>query len=172
MQSMFQRARSTTALMGVASLLCGVVVLLNPTGVALFMTGAIGAVLAVVGVVTILGYARRRASSGGLDLTFGIVETVIGVALVSMPGAFVSWIVVVVGVLILFSGFGDLMEARALSAVGAPFAGAGTVMALLTIAFGVLVVVSPFALVDLAFCIAGAGLVFNGVTELVAALKR
>ena len=84
-----------------------------------------------------------------------------------MPGAFVSWIlIVVVGVLILFSGFGDLMEARALSAVGAPFAGAGAVMALLTIAFGVLVVVSPFALVDLAFGIAGAGLVFDGVTEL------
>ena len=171
MQNFFQRARATTALMGVASLLCGIVVLLNPTGVALFMTSAIGAVLAAVGVVTIVGYVRRRAASGGLDLTIGIVELVFGAALFSMPAVFVNWIVVVVGVFILFSGFGDLMEARALSAVDAPFAGAGTIMALLTIAFGVLVVISPFALVDLAFGVAGAGLVFNGVTELVAAFK-
>ena len=34
-----------------------------------------------------------------------------------------------------------------------------------------LVVASPFALVDLMFSIAGFGLVFNGVTELVAAFR-
>lgn len=171
MQNMFQRARTTTFLMGVASLLCGIVVLLNPTGAALIMTSMVGAVLAVVGVVTIVGYFRRRATSGGLDLVTGIVELVLGAALLSMPAVFVSWIVVVVGVLILFSGFGDFMDARALASVDAPFAGTGTLMAVLTIVFGVIVVISPFALVDLAFAIAGVGLVFNGVTELVAAFK-
>lgn len=171
MHNMFQRARTTTGLMGVASLLCGIVVLLNPTGVALFMTSAIGVVLAVVGVATVLGYVRRREASGGLDLTIGLIELVLGAALASMPAVFVNWVIVVAGVFILFSGFGDLMEARALAVVGAPFAGAGTLMALLTIVFGVLVVVAPFALVDLALAVAGVGLVFNGVTELVAAFK-
>ena len=46
-----------------------------------------------------------------------------------------------------------------------------TVLAVLTVIFGVLVVASPFALVDLMFSIAGFGLVFNGVTELVAAFR-
>ena len=171
MQNFFQRARATTALMGVASLLCGIVIFLNPAGVALFLTSLFGGVLAVTGAITLVGYARARDVSTQSDLFVGLVELVFGAILWFWPGLFVNWLVVIMGVFILFSGIGDLAEARSLAALGAPAAGMGTVLAVLTIIFGVLVVASPFALVDLMFSIAGFGLVFNGVTELVTAFK-
>lgn len=171
MQNRFRRARLTVALTGAASLLCGIVVLINPTGVALFMTSLIGAVLAVTGVVTLVGYARRRDVSGAFDLAAGVVELLLGLALWGAPEFFVGWLVVMIGVFVLLSGFGDLAEASALRSLDAPFAGGETLIAVLTIVIGALVVVSPFALVDLAFAVAGVGLVFNGVTELVSAFK-
>lgn len=169
MKSTLRRARTTTIFMGVASLVCGLVVLLNPTSVALFLTSLIGGVTAVAGIVTLLGYLRDRALGSQLDLLVGLVELVFGAILWIWPALFVNWIVVVAGVLILFSGIGDLVDARALAAAGLPRGGLATALAVLTIAFGLLVVASPFALVDVMFAVAGAGLVFNGVTELVAA---
>lgn len=171
MANSFQRARTTVVLMGIASLLTGVVILLNPAGVALFLTALFGGVLAIAGAVTLVGYARARDVSTQSDLFVGLVELVFGAILWFWPGMFVNWLVVIVGVFILFSGLGDFAEARSLAALGAPAAGMGTVLAVLTVIFGVLVVASPFALVDLMFSIAGFGLVFNGVTELVAAFR-
>lgn len=171
MANSFQRARTTVILMGIASLLTGVVILLNPAGVALFLTALFGGVLAIAGAVTLVGYARARDVSTQSDLFVGLVELVFGAILWFLPGMFVNWLVVIVGVFILFSGLGDFAEARSLAALGAPAAGMGTVLAVLTVIFGVLVVASPFALVDLMFSIAGFGLVFNGVTELVAAFR-
>ena len=169
MANSFQRARTTVILTGIASLLTGVVILLNPAGVALFLTALFGGVLAIAGAVTLVGYARDVSTQS--DLFVGLVELVFGAILWFWPGMFVNWLVVIVGVFILFSGLGDFAEARSLAALGAPAAGMGTVLAVLTVIFGVLVVASPFALVDLMFSIAGFGLVFNGVTELVAAFR-
>ena len=88
-----------------------------------------------------------------------------------MPGFFVNWIVVIVGVFILVMGLGDLSVAWTAYRARAPFATGKLIMAIVTVLVGFFVIVSPFAFVDMAFIIAGIGLVINGVTELVAALK-
>lgn len=171
MHSTLQRTRTTTILMGVASLVLGLVVFSNPAGVALLVTSVVGAVLAVAGAVTLVGYVRDREQASQLDFFIGLVELVFGGILWAWPALFVNWIVVVIGVFILFSGIGDLVEARAFARLGSPSAGMATLLAVLTIVFGVVVVGSPFAFVDVTFAIAGFGLVFNGVTELVAAFR-
>ena len=171
MKIIFRRTRTTALVMGVASLVLGLVVFTNPTGVALFLTSMVGAVLAVMGVVTLVGYLRERSAASQFDLLCALVELVFGALLWLAPGFFVNWLVVVVGVFILFTGFGDLMDARALSAAGSDSTGVNTLMGVLTLVFGLVVVAAPFALVDMMFSIAGVGLVFNGVTELWATLR-
>ena len=171
MPSLFRRARATIVLMGVSSLICGFAILLNPTGAALMLTAIVGGVMAISGVITLVGYFRDRGLGSQGDLLAGLLELVFGAILWLWPGLFVNWLVVFVAVFILFAGIGDLADARAFAAAGAPSAGTATVFAVLTIVFGVLVLVAPFALVDLMFLMAGFGLVFNGVTELVAAFR-
>ena len=61
MANSFQRARTTVILMGIASLLTGVVILLNPAGVALFLTALFGGVLAIAGAVTPAPATSRRS---------------------------------------------------------------------------------------------------------------
>ena len=171
MKITFRRTRTTSLVMGVASLVLGLVVFTNPTGVALFLTSMVGAVMAVMGVVTLLGYLRERAVASQIDLFCGVAELVFGALLWIWPGFFVNWLVVVVGVFILFTGLGDLMDARELSRAGSEAASVNALMGVLTVIFGLVVVAAPFALVDMMFAIAGVGLVFNGVTELWAVLR-
>ena len=171
MKIVFRRTRTTALVMGVASLVLGLVVFTNPTGVALFLTSIVGAVMAVMGVVTLLGYLREREVASQVDLFCGVAELVFGALLWIWPGFFVNWVVVVVGVFILFTGLGDVMDARELSRMGSDAASVNTLMGILTVIFGLVVVAAPFALVDMMFAIAGVGLVFNGVTELWAVLR-
>lgn len=166
-----QRTKTTMVLTGIASLVIGFFLFSNPTGVALFATSLFGGVLAIAGVMTLIGYARARDQASQADLLIGLIELVFGAILWTWPAMFVSWLVVLIGVFILFTGIGDLVEARAIAALGAPTT-AATLMAALTIVFGFVVMGAPFAFVGVMFAIAGCGLVFNGVTEIVAAFKK
>lgn len=171
MTAVLHRAKLTTALMGVSSLVLGLVMFVSPLLVAFFATMALGAILAASGVATLVGYFRNREVSSGVDAAFGAVELLFGILVLLTPAFYVNWLVVMVGVFMLFSGVGDLIDARALAKQGASFSWAATVLAVLTIAFGVLVIWAPFAFLDAMFMIAGFGLVFNGITELVTAFK-
>ena len=167
----FRRTRTTPIVTGVASLVLGLVVFTNPTGVALFLTSVVGAVLAAMGAVTLVGFARERDVASRLDLFWGLTELVFGALMWVWPGFFVNWLVVIVGIFVVFTGLGDPADARALARLGSEAAGVNTLMAVLTLVFGVVVVAAPFVLVDVMFGVAGVGLVFSGVTELWACLR-
>lgn len=171
MSAVLHRAKTTTALLGVASLVLGLIMFVSPLLVAFFATMALGAVLAASGVGTLVGYFRNRELSSGIDAAFGALELAFGVIVLLMPGLYVNWLVVMVGMFMIVSGVGDLIDARALAKQGASFSWAATILAVLTIAFGVVVIWAPFAFLDAMFVVAGFGLVFNGVTELIAAFK-
>ena len=156
---------------GVASIVMGVVLWSNPTGVALMAVSIVGVVLLVLGAVSLFNYFRPGGEKTQLNLFIGIAELVFGAILWFMPGFFVNWIVVIVGVFIVVMGLGDLSVAWGVYRVAGSFAMGKLIMAVLTVLVGLFVIVSPFAFVDLAFVIAGIGLVINGVTELIAAYK-
>ena len=156
---------------GVASLVMGVVLFSNPTGVALMAVSIVGVILLVLGAVSLFNYFRPGGDGTQVNLFVGIAELVFGAILWFMPGFFVNWIVVIVGIFILVMGLGDLSVAWTAYRARAPFAMGKFIMAAVTVLVGFFVIVSPFAFVDMAFIIAGIGLVINGVTELIAAFK-
>ena len=160
----------TSIVMGAASLILGVMLFTNPTGAALLVTRIVGIVILVPGVIALVNYLMK-GSQTPMDLFVGVAETVIGAVLTLFPGAFVNWLVVIAGVFILVMGLRDLSVARYAAGAGASFANSQTIMAIISMVFGLLVIVSPFAFVDIAFIIAGIGLVVNGVTELIAVFK-
>lgn len=170
MASETQRNKLTTILMGVASCILGVFMFMNPESIAVLATTIVGIVLIVIGVLGIIGYFRDKSSQ--VDLVINVIEVVFGVLIAAMPGTFVSWVVIVIGVLILMMGLSDFSESRIAMRLATPFASAKFVMAIVTIVCGIVVIISPFAFVDFAFTIAGLGLVINGVTEILAGIKE
>ena len=161
----------TPLLIGIGSVIMGVVLVLNPTGVALFATRLVGLVLIVMGAASVVG-SLRGTSSGRFDMVAGVVEIILGVLLMAFPGTFVTWLVIIVGAFILVAGVNGLMASHAAAALGSTFATPHTIMSIFVVVLGLVVILSPFVLVDVAFAVAGVGLVVSGVLEIVAAVKE
>lgn len=166
-----QRSKMSTILVGVASLVLGVILFMNPTGVAVFAVSIMGVILLVLGVVTLIGYIREGDAGSQTDFFISLVEIIFGAVLLLWPGTFVNWLVFFIGVFILVTGVGDFSDARVASRLGLPHATVKMVLAVITIVLGLLVTFSPFTFVDVAFTIAGVGLVINGITEIIAAFE-
>lgn len=165
------RSKATTLITAIVAIILGIVLLMNPTGVALALTYVVGIVLIVLGVVKLIGYIRAGDSGSQVDFIVSIVEIVVGAIVCIWPDVFVNWLVVIVGVLIVVMAVGDIADARTASKLGAPFATGKLVLAVISLVIGVVVIISPFAFVDLAFTIAGIALIVYGVSEFIAALK-
>ena len=165
----FDTSNLSSLFICIASLILGIVLCINPSGMAILVTRVVGIVLIVLALATFIGYMRNK---GKKDLVFAIVEAIFGVLLTVAPSAFVSWIAIIIGAFILVTGVGDLMATYAAYKLQSPYATVKLVMAVITIVVGFVVIVAPFAFVDVAFIIAGVGLIINAVTEIVAIIKK
>ena len=150
-------------LTGIASIALGCIFFANPAGVTVSIVQLIGWVAVIGGVVGILGAWRSPGPiTAGLDLYLGISAVLFGILLVSMPGFFVSWLIVILGIFVTVSGFASLSTANAMRAANIVGGGRQMVVSVLQILLGIVLICSPFALVNVVGTVAGVVLIFNG----------
>lgn len=168
----FRRTKTTVILMGVALLVLGIALFVSPIGATLLVVRVMGWVLLAVGALTLAGCWRHY--SEGLrqaDLFMGLLECVPGACLVIWPDAFVSVVYALIGVVILMTGFNDVIEANALRHVVGVGWGWRMALGVATVVVGLVVVASPFTMAELVMLVAGVALVFDGITEIVAGIS-
>ena len=168
MNSVMHRSKASALIGGIASIILGVIIFMNPTSSALTITTMVGWVLLILGVAS-LATAFRRVSLifSQIDLYIGILCSLIGIGIVSWPQFFVAWIFILLGIFILVSGLNSLYGANALQALGLPRAGTAKVGAILAIVLGVLVLFSPGLFADTTMVICGIALVYCGIVRIV-----
>lgn len=171
LDKLFRRTKAATILMGVALLVLGIAMFVSPIGATLMIVSIVGWTLVVVGAVTLLNcWMHRSPALQQADLVIGLVELVPGALMVAMPGAFVTIIYVLIGVIILVTGINDVTEASARRRLGLPSGGL-MVMGVLTLVAGAFVIVSPFAMAEFVMLIAGLALLYDGITEIIAGVR-
>ena len=153
---------------GVALAAMGIILFTNPQSAMLTITVMLGWVLVVMGIVSLASALTRwSVILSTADLYAGIVELLFGILLVNIPGFFVTWIFILLGIFILVSGLNSLYGANALQALGLPSAGTAKVGAILAIVLGVLVLFSPGLFADTTMVICGIALVYCGIVRIV-----
>lgn len=168
MDSKFTSTKLGAIVSGVALVVMGFILFTNPTTAMMTITVMLGWVLVVMGVASLASALTRwSVILSTADLYAGIVELLFGVLLVNMPGFFVTWIFILLGIFVLVSGLNSLYGANALQALGLPSAGKAKGGAILAIVLGVLVLVSPGLLADTAMIICGIALVYCGIVRIV-----
>lgn len=168
MEGKFASTKLGTIVSGVALAAMGVILFANPTTAMLTITSMVGWVLVIMGVVSLASALTRwSAILSTVDLYTGILELLFGILLVNIPGFFVTWIFVLLGIFILVSGLNSLYGANALQALGMPNAGTAKAGAILAIVLGVLVLFSPGLFADTAMVICGIALVYCGIVRIV-----
>lgn len=168
MDQKFTSTKLGTIVSGVALAAMGIILFTNPQSAMLTITAMLGWVLVVMGIVSLASALTRwSVILSTADLYAGIVELLFGILLVNIPGFFVTWIFILLGIFILVSGLNSLYGANALQALGLPSAGTAKVGAILAIMLGVLVLFSPGLFADTTMAICGIALVYCGIVRIV-----
>ena len=168
MDQKFASTKLGTIVSGVALAAMGIILFTNPQSAMLTITVMLGWVLVVMGIVSLASALTRwSVILSTADLYAGIVELLFGILLVNIPGFFVTWIFILLGIFILVSGLNSLYGANALQALGLPRAGTAKVGAILAIVLGVLVLFSPGLFADTTMVLCGIALVYCGIVRIV-----
>jgi uncharacterized membrane protein HdeD (DUF308 family) len=105
MDQKFASTKLGTIVSGVALAAMGIILFTNPQSAMLTITVMLGWVLVIMGIVSLASALTRwSVILSTADLYAGIVELLFGVLLVNIPGFFVTWIFILLGIFILVSG--------------------------------------------------------------------
>lgn len=123
----------------------------------IFRSGLLGWLMTIVGIIFVINGVIRFINS---DMVAGIVSAVIGVVVILGGWLFVDIVLLVFGILVIIKGVTDLIDAVKSKVT------ANIITACVTLAVGILLIISKWALMDLLFIILGVIFIANGVLSL------
>ncbi len=156
------------ALCAAASVVLGLLLLLYPDTSGTILAVILALALAALGAMHILNYLFRRFPDdlGRMDLVSGLLMGGRGVFLFFRPGVLIGFLPVVLGMLLLFGGAVKLQNAVDLARLRAPLWWVILVLAGLSAAAGVVVLLNPFATAELLLMFLGAALLIDGAFDI------
>lgn len=147
-------------------ILVGVLLVAWPEAAVVYLVIAVGAIFLIPGLYTVITYLMKGSK---IDMPFPFVSigsALFGLSLMVIPTFFVSILMYVLGIILVFAGFSQLVHlwsARRWTAVP----GGYFVIPVLIFLSGMVVLFNPFAAASVPFLILGASCIVYGVSELV-----
>ena len=159
-------------LSALALMLLGLALLLWPEASLRLVCYLFGAVILVKGLLSIWGYVRaeERFFFDYFGLVFGIAASALGVFLLLQPDTVVSVLPILVGIYVIVDAVVRLQSAFELRAMGYGRWWGFLILAGLSVALGVLMVVNPFETVQLLVMVNGVILLVEGALSLISAV--
>lgn len=164
--NLFEKIRKDVVWSSVAYLVLGFVLLIRPGMALVTIVHILAIVAAVMGVVSLVSYFRDKYSVGNGGVIKGIVYFVIAAFLYFGAGFIISIVPFILGILIVISGIVKLQEALDMMKYKADGSVAVLIIAILSLVFGILILINPFGTAELLFRIIGIALIYNGVSDL------
>ncbi len=132
----------------------------------------VGVISIAVGVVNLIDYIRKDYSVDAYryNLVYGMVFILLGIFIFVKVETVISIIPVLLGFAVTISGL--LKFQNAVDLVRMKYSGWGIVMivSILNIAFGVVLIMNPFASAMILFICIGIGMIYSGVSDLIATI--
>ncbi|MBR1691952.1 MAG: DUF308 domain-containing protein [Lachnospiraceae bacterium] len=150
----------------------GLILVIFPETTARTLAYAIAVSAIAVGALTAISYLFREVSRNYYrnDFVSGITAVIVGILILSKTDFVISIIPFILGVLVIFSGIMKLQHFIDVRRMGSGSGAGFFILALINIALGVLLVINPFGAVTLLFRMLGIGMIFSGVTDVIATL--
>ncbi len=150
----------------------GVILLLWPEEMAKNICYVIGVIAIAVGIVNLIDYIRKDYSVDAYryNLVYGLVCILFGVFVFVKVDTVVSIIPFLLGFAVTISGL--LKFQNAVDLVRMKYSGWGIVMivSVLNIAFGIVLIMNPFTSAMVLFICIGIGMIYSGVSDLIATI--
>ena len=169
-----KKARTSPLLIGLIMIVLGVILVLY-SGEAMATILRIAAVgFLIVGAVGIVGYflGKDDDKKSIPRLFVYAIEAIAGLVVLINPKFVMDIYPVVMGIIIIVDGIGGLFHALAMrKEKGKPWQ-TMAILAGITVLLGILVICNPFATLNTLTIVIGVILVYDGVTRVIAAIKK
>ena len=150
----------------------GVILLLWPEKMARNICYVIGVIAVAVGIVNLIDYIRKDypVDAYRYNLVYGLVSILFGVFVFVKVDTVVSIIPFLLGFAVTISGLLKLQNAVDLVRMKYKGWGAVMIVSVLNIAFGVVLIMNPFDSAMVLFICIGIGMIYSGVSDLIATI--
>ena len=165
MKDFFKRVKADAIMSAVLCIALGVVLIVWPGETIYIVCKVLAAGLIILGGVELFSYITNR---NGYMFTgiLGLIVLIIGVWIFLKPSSIVSLVPIVIGVILAVHGVQDVKMALESKNGGYDRWWIMLIIAIISIAFGVLCIVNAFGMVKLAMQFVGVALIYDGISDL------
>lgn len=165
MKEMMKKIKADMIVSAILCVVLGVVLFVWSEQTIDLICRALAVILMVLGVIQLASYFLNRLN-GVFHVAFGMIELLVGLWIFLKPESVVSLIPIVLGVILLIHGAGDLKTAFETKRNGYDNWWSILIMAAISIVCGVVSIAFAFEMVSLGMKLIGAALVYDGLSDL------
>ncbi len=156
----FRQGKYNSAVTPVITIILGLFLILNPSGVGKGLAAIIGIVLIISGAFDLLHYLSLNQRGGLLS---GIVKCLLGIYAVTRGARLLSLLSIIAGLFIILNAINLIRNSLNLRAAHAPGGTVSLVFSVLFLLVGISMLFNPFGAVAAVFQIIGIILLLNGI---------
>lgn len=165
MKEMFKRIKGEFILSSIMCMILGIVMIVWGHPILIILGRILNVILIAIGAVYLLGFFLNGMKNG-FSAAIGAVVFLVGIWGLANPAVIVSIIPIIIGVLLIGHGVKEFMVALESKRYGYERWGIGVLLAIISLILGVLCVINAFGLMELAFYVIGAALIYNGISNI------
>lgn len=144
----------------------GIVLILWPVEVTTVVCEVIGAIIAFLGAVRIIGYFLRKEKKHSLHLLLGLILLLVGIWIFLKPDSIQSILFIGIGAVLFVHGLEDFKYALEAKRNGYESWAMLILMSLLSMIFGIVCIIACFGVISITLSFVGAVLIYDGITDL------
>lgn len=168
MKTILHEQRRSSSIMAVATIVLGLVLAFWPARSVKILCTLLGVAIFATGIIYFLGWlARRREGLPAFFLLPGVILCALGLWLMTSPASVLLLVQYIFSAILIFHGLVDMQGAMALARRGWRRWWLDLLLGVVTIGWGIWIVLFPFATFSALVVLIGVGLVFDGVSDLV-----
>ena len=166
MKELFQRIKLDVIIGAVCCIAFGIVLILWPTEVTTIACKMIAAVIAVLGLATLISYLLNTKEKHRINLPLGLVLLFIGIWIFLKPNSIQSMLLIGIGVVLFVHGFEDFKYALETRRYGYEFYWVILLMSVVGMGLGIACIVDSFGVISVALAFVGLALIYDGITDI------
>ena len=171
---MLKQIKWSYILSSAAFIFAGVLMIIYPNVTAQVVANILGIAALVYAGINLLGYFMMdvRDTLHNNSFVTGLISAIVGVLILTRRDVLADLIPIILGMVIVLSGFMKLQQGIVARRIGFHSAGIYVVMAAISIVFGIVIMffMNGEKMADILFIVIGVGLVYCGVTDLISNL--
>ncbi len=172
MKEILKKTRLNILIASALTIVLGLIFVFNPVDATVFICRAAGFILLIIGMFMTGSYFLNLSDNvGNSSLIAGLIEFALGIWITLKPEHFVQFLTVIAGFILLVHGFSLIQGAIEIKRLSYKYWWVELMIALITTALGIIIIVSPFATVAVAMVVTGVCLILDGISTLLITLK-